>query len=301
MAPDGVHVHLPDQSGILEVHRFGGGPAAFGMEAVPVHALENDFHAVHVKSVPGTEFYRPEADALLYRMKDLAAGVQKRYFQVIQVGMLAFPGVDTGPFHLLLFARRQGSLSERTTFPVLQDIPESGVCRRIFRFHHGPERPVGAGVQGELADMGLGQGAEPYRAVNAAEEPPIRPPLRVVNAVVVGVLFHEDFQPIGSAEADEVGNPVAETVKGAPVHFTGNLAIDLHEGVRHDAVEHDVHLPAFPGGRNFETLSVQACFLTGLGVAVGHVIPSVRVLSEALEFPLGRYFDFGPAPAVCAP
>ena len=271
------------------------------MEAVPVHALEDDFHAVHVEAVPGPEFHRPEADALLHGMEDLAAGVQERDLQVIQVGMLAFPGVDAGPYHPLLIGRRQGFLAQRTAFPVLQDIPEGGARRRVLRFHDGPERPVGAGVQGELADVGLGQGAEPHRAVDASEEPPVRPSLRIVHAGVVGVLFHEDFQPVRAAEPDQVRNPVAEAVEGAPVHFAGHLAVDLHKGVRHHAVEHDVHLPALPGGGDFETVAVKTRFLAGLGIAVGHIIPSVGVFPESLELPLGRDADLGPASAVRAP
>ena len=169
MAPDGVHVHLPDQARVLEVLGLGGGPAAFRVETVPVHAFQDDLRPVHVQSVPGTEFHGPEADAFLHRVQNLPASVQEGDLQVVQVRMFAFPWSDAPPLHLLLTPGRQDFLTQGAACAVLEDIAERRSIGSVFRLDDGPQGTVGARVQGNLPDMGLGHGPQPDRPVDTAE------------------------------------------------------------------------------------------------------------------------------------
>ena len=300
MAPDGVHVHLPDQAGVLEILGLGGGPTAFRMETVPVHAFQDDLRPVHVQSVPGTEFHGPEADAFLHSVQNLPAAIQEGNLQVVQVRVFAFPRSDAPPLHLLLITGGKDFLTQAATCTVLEYIAEGRSIRSILRLDDGPQGTVGAGVQGNLPDMGLGHGPQPDRSIDASEEPPVGPSFGIVDGRIVRLLLDEYLQPVGPAVAKQACNPVTEPVEGPPVHFSRHFSVHLDERVGHHPVEDDVHFAALPGAGDPEGVTVQARLLAGLRLRIAEIVPPVGVFSEPLQLPLRRDGDPGPASAARA-
>src|SRR6185437_6472649 len=70
----------------------------------------------------------------------------------------------------------------------------------------------------------------------------------------------------------------------------GGFAVDLYLGIRHAAIEDDLHHPTLPVRRHLEAVLIQAFFVTANGILVQPIIE----FSEALQLPVRRYGDGGP-------
>ena len=78
---------------------------------------------------------------------------------------------------------------------------------------------------------------------------------------------------------DQRSDIIPEAIKGALVGGAGGFAVEPHLGVRHAAVENDLHGAAFPGGGNGE-----AVFIKTLLVATDRIlIEAIVVFSKDLS------------------
>lgn len=185
-----------------------------------VHPFQHEAGAVEVEPVFRVKFDGAEAYALLLALHHLPFGILQVKLCHIEVRAFGVPGLGAAPrggellLHgcalegaLRLFAALRGE--QRLAGEQVAHRNGHGIARRrILHFSNCFKLARMAGADHQVAHMGGGDNFQPYRAVDAAKQPPVCLPFRRIDGTVGRVLRHFDFQRIVPAPFQEVGDVV---------------------------------------------------------------------------------------------
>lgn len=97
VAAYGIHVHLFDETHVVDTYLLVGRATAVGPERVAVDTFEHHLHTVDIETVFGAEVDRAETDTLFIAMQHGTVAATQVDRECIEIGILGVPRTDIVP------------------------------------------------------------------------------------------------------------------------------------------------------------------------------------------------------------
>ena len=303
----GVHVHALDEFHVLNVECLVEGASTFGPEAVAVDTANIHLFAVDIQSVVVTGFNGAETEFVFLDVQGLALVVDQCKFHLVTVGCFGSPqlgivDLETDVGMVAALAHVGGLFGHFLAVHVGDERAHLGTLQHMVDKHIGVECAVGLGVDGCALNVEGRFAHDEHRAEYAAEVPVVGTAFGKVHTCILALFADRHLQQVFLvAEEHTVGHVEGETVEGSLMHGTCLALVDLHFGVGHRTLEHQVDVMVFPFLGQGELIFVHA-LLIGDAVGEGFAIElhAILVGAEALQFPARGNADFCPFTRIVA-
>ena len=106
----GIHVHLFDKAGILQVELPTYATSGFRVETMPIGTFHQQFDSIKINTISWSELHGSETDTVCHLVKEVSVRIQQTQGELVKMGMFRIPFPNIIPLRRKRLLRSSGKL-----------------------------------------------------------------------------------------------------------------------------------------------------------------------------------------------